>query len=198
MSELTITEALAELKTLGKRIDKKREYVNQVLFRQDGFKDPLEKDGGSIEVIRRERQAIDDLIKRHVSIRVAIQKKNLETPITVGQTTRTIAEWLTWRKEISSGEQSFISKMRLSIAGARTQAHQKGMNVILPGETAQKPADILINVDESELAKDIKFKMGFTPRVFLYREAQPHWAYEITQRLNKNLGLIEEESLVTA
>lgn len=43
---MLITEALAELKTLNKRVEKKKEYVKAYLYRQEGLKDPLEKDGG--------------------------------------------------------------------------------------------------------------------------------------------------------
>lgn len=46
---LTITEALAEIKTVGKRVEKKREFIKAFLARQDGVKDPLEKDGGSFQ-----------------------------------------------------------------------------------------------------------------------------------------------------
>ena len=151
---LTITEALAELKTLGKRIEKKREYVMSFLYRQDGIKDPLEKDGGSVEAVRRERQAIADLETRHVAIRVAIQKKNQETTITIGETTKTIAEWLTWRKEIAQGAQAFVNKIRMNIQGARNTAQQKGWGVVAPGAVAAQSADVLINVDEAQLAAD--------------------------------------------
>lgn len=53
---ITITEALAEIKTIGKRIDSKKQFVTSHLARQDGVKDPLEKDGGSAELLKRERQ----------------------------------------------------------------------------------------------------------------------------------------------
>lgn len=150
----TITEALAELKTIQKRLEKKREYVLSFLARQDGIKDPLEKDGGSVEVISRERQAITDLETRHVAIRTAIQKVNQTTLIMVGETTKTIAEWLTWRKEIASGAQSFIAKMRQMILQARTQAQQKGWAARGATETAQQPTDVLINADEAALAAE--------------------------------------------
>ena len=154
MAAITITEALAELKTMGKRIMSKREYVGNFLARQDGIKDPLEKDGGSIEVIKRERQAISDLETRHVAIRTAIQKVNQSTPITIAETTKTIAEWLTWRKEIAPGAQAFVGKMRNSIIQVRAQAQQKGWGVIATATTAAtQPTDFVINADEAELAK---------------------------------------------
>lgn len=156
MAAITITEALAELKTIGKRIEKKREYVASFLARQDGLKDPLERDGGSPEVIRRERQAIADLETRHVAIRTAIQKINQATPITVAETTKTIAEWLTWRKEVAPGAQQFVNKLRQMTQQARQQAQQKGWGVVSAVATtaAQAPTDVVINVDEGALAKE--------------------------------------------
>ena len=152
---ITITEALAELKTIQKRIEKKREYAKVFIGRQEGLKDPLEKDGGSAEVIRRERQAIVDLETRHVAIRTAIQKANQTTPITVEGITKTIAEWLTWRKEIAGGTQAFISQMRQAVQHLRTQAQQKGWNLVaVTTDAERKPTDIVINVDEAALAKE--------------------------------------------
>lgn len=151
---MTITEALAELKTIQKRIDKKREYVGSFLVRQDGIKDPLEKDGGSATVIARERQAISDLEKRHVAIRTAIQKTNQVTPITVADVTKTIAEWLTWRKEVATGAQQFNASLRKTIQTARSQANQKGWQTRSAGEVAQAPTDFVVMVNEAELAAD--------------------------------------------
>lgn len=156
MAAITITEALAELKTLGKRIEKKREYVASFLARQDGLRDPLEKDGGSVEVINRERQAIADLQTRHVAIRTAIQTINQSTPITVGGETKTIGEWLTWRKEIAPGASAFVKKLQQQALAARTKAQQNGWGVItaVAQTAASAPTDIIINVDESALAKE--------------------------------------------
>lgn len=40
---ITITEALAEIKTVAKRIEKKRDFIRAYLSRQEGVRDPLEK-----------------------------------------------------------------------------------------------------------------------------------------------------------
>lgn len=151
---LTITEALAELKTMQKRIEKKREFIVAYLVRQDGLKDPLEKEGGSADMIRKERQAIADLETRHVAIRTAIQKVNQSTSITVGTWTKTIAEWLTWRKEVSGGAQGFVTKLRSGIQSARNQALQKGWAVVAPNASAANPTDLIIAVDEAALAAE--------------------------------------------
>lgn len=151
---LTITEALAELKTIQKRVEKKRGFILQYLARQDGVKDPLAKEGGSIEVVARERQAIRDLDTRHVLIRTSIQRINQATPITIAETTKTIAEWLTWRKEIAPDTQKFLAQLRQTLLQSRTQAQQKGLAVVGTGQTAAAPTDLLINIDEAALAHD--------------------------------------------
>ena len=74
MAQMTITEALAETKTIDKRISKKRTFVTDYLFRQDALRDPLEKEGGSVAAIEATRQAIGDLEKRLVDIRRAIAR----------------------------------------------------------------------------------------------------------------------------
>lgn len=150
---MTITEALAELKTIAKRVEKKRETIGAYLMRQEAFKDPLEKDGGSAVMIQRERQAITDLGARHVAIRMAIQRANQVTPITVEGETKMLAEWLTWRKEIAPSLQSHIRTLRAAIDNVRKQALQKGAAVLNAGAEA-KPADVLVNIDEAALATE--------------------------------------------
>lgn len=151
---MTITEALAELKTIQKRVEKKRQYIGQYLGRQEGLRDPLEKDGGSPAVIARERQAISDLQTRHVAIRTGIQKINQVTPIVVAGVAKTIAEWLTWRKEIAPGAQTFVTSLRASVESNRKQALQKGFAVVSATVAPTAPTDIIINVDEAALAAE--------------------------------------------
>src|SRR5438105_988378 len=118
MPPITITEALAELKTIDKRIEKKREFVLGYLLRQEMFKDPLEKDGGSVSAIRREMQAIHDLEERKISIRRAIQQANERNTVTVAKQTRAIADWLVWRREVAPIQQQFLANIRGKIEQA--------------------------------------------------------------------------------
>ena len=151
---LTITEALAELNTIQKRIEKKRQFVLGYLTRPDGLRDPLEKGGGSLELIKRERQAIRDLENRHLSIRMKIQQANHATQVRIGNVSMSVAEWLTWRKETAPGVQTFLTQVRGTLDRVRQQAQQRGNAVVSAVATTgdQKPADIIVNVDEQELA----------------------------------------------
>jgi hypothetical protein len=151
---LTITEALAEMKTLQKRIEKKRESIGPYLLRQAVVLDPLEQQGGSKEFIRKERQALKDLENRMVTIRTSIQQVNQVTTIQIESETRTIAEWLTWRKEVSHGQSLFLKRLHTSITGMRTEIQKRGGTI---GESVDASAlNVIVNVDEALLLKEIE------------------------------------------
>jgi len=149
----TITEALAELKTLEKKVTKKREFVGGYLYRQEALKDPFAKEGGSFKTVAETRQAIGDLERRHVAIRLAIQKSNEGTVLAVNGTSQSISEWLIWRREVAPGTQAFLKKLSSTIANVRKEAREKGMDVIHE-EQARQPTDIIINIDEKELIEE--------------------------------------------
>lgn len=151
---LTITEALAEIKTIGKRIEKKRSFVTSYLTSQEGIKDPLSKMGGSIEAIKQERQAIADLETRIVGLRTRIQQSNLYSQMKVNAVEKSVAEWLTWRKEVAQSSKKFLDDLRITILTTRKQAQKLGNVVVAPGAAASNPTDVIINVDEGELAKE--------------------------------------------
>jgi hypothetical protein len=160
MAGLTITEALAEIKTIGKRINSKREFVQGYLYRQEGLKDPLEKDGGSAEVIRRERQAINDLALRIIKLRRGIQHANDTTEVHIGTNVMTIADWLTWRRDVMPEETRFLTQLRARLGTMRDQAKRAGANVLAGAsaivQTDVKATDVIVNLDEGELAHDIE------------------------------------------
>jgi hypothetical protein len=155
MPQITITEALAELKTIDKRLAKKREFVLTYLLRQEMFKDPLEKDGGSVSAIRREMQSIVDLEERRITIRRAVQQANERNSVMVGKQTRTIADWLVWRREVAPAQQQLLTSIRNKIEQARQEAARKGASLSASAEAA-RPNDVIVNVNEQELARQIE------------------------------------------
>lgn len=153
---MTITEGLAEIKTIQKRISAKREAVARYLARQDTQKDRLPGEGGEAAYVARERQAVADLETRLVNIRTAVQKVNLVTPLTVVSTTKTVAEWLGWRKEVAPNLRTFLRGLMNGIAQVRQQATQKGLAVVQPGQTPSRPEDVIVNLDEGQLNAEIE------------------------------------------
>lgn len=161
---MTITEALAEIKTIGKRLEKKRQAVLSNIGRDSRLRDPLASEtGGSIEFVARERQAIEDLEKRIVAIRSAIQRSNLETRATVGENSMTVQEWLNFRREIAQQRQMFLASMNMGIKqirervqrdhpGGRVVAAAAASAIVQSGE--KPPIEILIHLDEKNLLEE--------------------------------------------
>jgi hypothetical protein len=156
MSELTITEALAEIHTIDKKVEKKVEWISQLVARNEKVRDPVEKEGGSSTVITRERQAITDLHRRKAQLRLAINRANEATTLAVGAgPIRSIAEWLIWRREIAPHESNILRMLRNGIASVRAQAQRQGGNVVQTQDAAE-PGDIVVNISEVELAREVE------------------------------------------
>lgn len=159
---ITITEALAEIKTIGKRLEKKRQAVLANIGRDSRLRDPLE--GGSVEYVKRERQAIADLEKRIVAIRTAIQTSNLQTSVRVGDDLQTVQEWLNFRREIAENRQMFLNAMNQSIKQIRDKVqreHPGGRVIAAAAASAQvvqggdkPPIEIMIHLDEKSLLEE--------------------------------------------
>lgn len=156
MSATTITEALAELKTIAKRIDKKSEFVLAYLGRVDAARDPLERDGGSVQAIQSERQAIRDLQERTIRIRRAIQKANEANNVVIEGETRSIADWLVWRREVAPQQKKLLEAIRTGINHARNEAKKRDGRILDSATAEGSQKDIVIHVSESDLAKEIE------------------------------------------
>lgn len=157
---MTITEALAEIKTIGKRLEKKRTAVLSNLARDARLKDNLA--GGAEEFVRTERQAIGDLETRIVVIRTAIQRSNLETKATIGETSKSVAEWLTFRREVATGRQQFLTNINNGLRGLRDKITREGGRVSTGAVSAtaivesgkQAPLEVIIHLDEKALLEE--------------------------------------------
>lgn len=154
MSKITITEALAEVPTIEKRLEKKKDFILSFLFRQSAIRDPHEKDGGSPVLIARELQATKDLQERLVDIRSAIQEANAKNSIAIGNETRSIADWLTWRREVAPKLQQLYKEINQKLTSMRQQAIKQGVNV--SQNDAGFSGDFVVNVNEKELAEKIE------------------------------------------
>jgi hypothetical protein len=155
MSKMTITEALAELKTINKRLHTKRQNTLQYVARDVRVKDPLEREGGSVEFLRRERQAITDLERRIVQIRTAIQQSNLFTRTTVATRDLSIAEWLTWRREVSVASREYLNLLQVNIKNMRDKLQREGRQLIASSaESEGKPGDVVVHLEEKTLLEE--------------------------------------------
>lgn len=156
MTAITITEALASVVTIGKRLEKKREFVTTFLCRQDAIRDPLQIQGGSSQAIQAERQSIADLEKNIIEIRRGIQAANARENVTIGGVTNSIADWLVWRRDVAPTQQNFLRQLRNKIDTVREQAKKQGVQMVPAGQPAAQPTDVIVNIDERKLATEIE------------------------------------------
>lgn len=146
---MTITEALAEMKTLTKRITSKREYVTTYLLRIETLKDPL---GDSKKALAEEMQAITDLETRLVDLRRAVNFQNDITTIEVEGVVKTISGWILWRRDVAPSRERFITQLRTKLTQARDQLRTQPMYATK--EQTDKPLDMVVNLDEQALNKE--------------------------------------------
>jgi hypothetical protein len=151
-----ITEGLAEIKTIGKRITSKRAAKANYLLRPATMIDPLSGQGGSIQFLEREEQAIRDLETRIIQIRGRIQETNLRTMLTIDGVENAVTDWLTWRKEIAQPRLTDLQLMATVINRARSEASRKGGTAAAVGTVEQKSENFAVNVNEVELHKEIE------------------------------------------
>lgn len=152
---ITITEALQELKTIDDRISKKHRVITDYLYRQNTQRDPFEKDGGSTKLIAENMQAIRDLMERKVAIRSAIHEANHANTITMGKTTRTIADWLVWRRDVAPSMQQLLQGLYSKLQNVRVDASRKNLPVV-SSAPSDVTLDIVVNIDEAQLVAQIE------------------------------------------
>jgi hypothetical protein len=154
VQQMTITEALAEIKTTGKRVETKRDNTLKYLARESRVKDPMEQEGGSTTFIRQERQGIADLEQRIVDIRTAIQEVNLTTKLSLNGVSRSISEWLTWRREVAQGQKAYVNKMISGVNGIRQQVIKEGRKFTDKESDLSLPTDVIVHVNEKALLEE--------------------------------------------
>ena len=157
---MTITEALAEIKTIEKRIGKKRDFIGQHLARDERLRDPFDKDGGSAQMVARELQGVKDLEQRRVTLRLRIQEANQRIQVGVNGETKSLAEWLVWRREVAPPRQQFLRTLAQALDKGRKDAQSKGMTLVGAGAQVQvgqaNTVNVFVNINERELVEEIE------------------------------------------
>ena len=143
----TITEALAEMKTITKRIDNKTNFVVNYLWRPSVLTDGFASEGGSPKRVGEEYQSLQDLISRMERIRVGIQSANQKNLLTVQGQSKTVAAWLAWRKECAPKLKTILGQMAKKMLDGQNQAR------------AQNPKqwDVVEHYSSNEIQKQTEF-----------------------------------------
>jgi hypothetical protein len=170
MEKMTITEGLSELNLIKKKIKTKENAFLGNLILAEHVKDPYENEGGTPEHLKKEFQSLTDLRRRLVKIRSAIASANLENEITLGEMTFSIHDWLTWKREISKEETSFINSV---VSGTKSTLDK----------IAQQPQ---IYKDSEEKTHLVKFKTCIDYPEFVRKQEKMQ---ELFENLDGKLSL---------
>lgn len=121
-NKITITEALSEINLITKKLDDKRNAILPALFIASHVIDPYTDNK---KYVAQEMQSLTDFQARLTKIRALIQKANLEHNITIGETTKSITEWLAWKKEVATKEIDFLKKVNQRLLDQSMQAQSR-------------------------------------------------------------------------
>lgn len=155
MERMTITEALSEIKLIEKKVEKKKEAIISAVSRIEHLADPYAPYGGSQEFCKRENQAIHDLWGRLIKFREAIAKANIEQTITVEGITKTISQWLAWKREVQEQSLSYFQEIKNNISTVMRQVEtQPKFYKTESGEPSM--VKVVFNVELSDINKQIE------------------------------------------
>lgn len=152
---ITITEALAELKTLRARIEKKRQAIAPYICRDSRLLDPI-SGAGSKEFVQSELQAIDDLFERIIKVRSAIAAKNSTVLLSVAGQSRTVQDWLIWKREVATERKNSLEGLRQQITGLRQQLPKVKAQAEAEGASPAMIPNLVVNLDEKALSSELE------------------------------------------
>jgi hypothetical protein len=110
-------------------------------------------DSAAAHFVAAERQSLRDLRQRYANIRIAINRVNMETSVELLGTTRTIAEWIVWKREIHTMHAEELNAIANSIKTVRTKAASLGKQ-ISSDKDSTGPQDVIVNLDEAAVLKE--------------------------------------------
>ena len=151
MTTMTITEALAEIKLINNKIDKKRTALaeeSNIFYFEDTRQKP------SIDA-KQELQAIEDLEKRKESIRAAIMKANLTNSITLNDETKTIYQWLVWKEDVY-GQLANIYQTEQNLMNIIKKKHDSNPTVLKKEDGTAVILKPVFTLDDKELLSKLE------------------------------------------
>lgn len=147
MEKLTITEALSECKLIAKKIESANKSFLSSLTRFEHENDIHEKQGGSVVYLQRQIQSAQDNAGRLERIRRAVAASNANNKIEVLGESKTVTEWLAWRKELSSAQKSVLSSAINIINSKKAEVAQRPSFYKMDKDAEPRLARLVVNAE---------------------------------------------------
>jgi hypothetical protein len=149
---MTISQAMATLKLLDKRIEGEIRDLDAYAVRRDSAADPLVRKGSNSAIyVAARQQAIADMSAQKIAIKEAIALANQATSLTVAVETRTVSQWIVWKRIVAPGMQTMYAGLLTKINRERAALDRENMAV-----AADSRVQLVVNLDEQKLREDAK------------------------------------------
>ena len=157
MTKITITEALSEVNLVKKKIVARTAEISPYVTRYSNITDPFEKSGGSSTKINADMQAIRDLSVRLQKLRHEISQANLTNTMTVEGETKSIHDWLTWKREVYDVQRTLLGNTITQVRQAHAKLSGQSPPAFRDDKTGEpKFASLIVNVDLDALTKELE------------------------------------------
>lgn len=143
VEELTIADALTELKRIKKLLLKRNEYIARYSSKKRGNKDEIENQK---DFIAQTFQSAKDLIQRFTDIKLAINKSNLETTITFKENTLSVAEAILFKQQFYQMRTDLYNSFGPAVGLAQVNAYVRAIGAL--GTLSQEQLEKLDMVPE--------------------------------------------------
>lgn len=130
MPRITVAEALGELAQIDQRLATKQQLIESFLVRDAALHDPLRNEGGTLSALAQEKAGLAALRERKVLLSRAIQTINAQTTLTFKDITRSIADWMAWKRDVLPTRTKFLQQLRGWIMWARSVPRTKAGAVV--------------------------------------------------------------------
>ena len=125
MDKMKLIEAMKELKLIVAKISRNREETIKYSSGLSNEKPVFETEKAQSEYVARLIQSTEDLVKRYLDLKSAIEYTNLKTKVTIHGETRSISEWLVYKR---------------NLAGIRHHAYQAANDSVALGRKSKDAA----------------------------------------------------------
>jgi hypothetical protein len=166
MVEITIAEAMVELKLLNKKIENRMKQIKRYSSKAKMVEDEIENQEKYVKELL---QSAEDLIQRYTLIKLAIQKSNLETTFEFQSKTYTIAEAILMKQGLLDLHEKLWDSLSASTGKIQINEYLKKFGVVTMSEDALEKIDLVPFLFYDEKLKEKKLEDLLELRSYLDR-----------------------------
>lgn len=168
---MLLQEGMSKLKIINKRLNTLQDDIYKYSAWVDKTNHPLGKVGvnefnkkEAEKKLKSKIQSYRDLMDRYLALKIAIKRTNLDTKISVGDDTFTIAEAIVIKHELLSYQSRLVNSIDNSVKNAERAVERFNMN--LPNDASREQfAQVWYLVDPSEVDDIRKFIDEFVEEI---------------------------------